>query len=262
METIHIGDLTALHAAPRGGARPRPVLFIHGYFVDGSIWRDWLDFFAECGVHGYVVHLRGRCGSKPGTNFGRTSIDDFADDASAVARHIGATAIVGHSMGGLVAQKVAERGDVDAAVLITPAPPRGISVLSPAVALRQIRYLPWILGARVVHPGREDLRALVMNRVPSQQQDELLDRTLPDSGRAGRDMSVTGVPIDASRVRCPLLVIAAQDDRFIPAPIVARIAKRYNAPLQTVEQQGHMVIVETDWPRSPDPGQQWIRERT
>ena len=262
MQTINIGDLTALHAAPRGGARPHPVLFIHGYFVDGSVWRDWLDLFAERGVNAYAVHLRGRCGSKPGTNLGGTSIDDFADDASAVARQIGATAIVGHSMGGLVAQKVAERGDVDAAVLITPAPPRGISVLSPAVALRQIRYLPWILGARVVHPGREDLRALVMNRVPRQQQDELLDRMLPDSGRAGRDMSVTGVPVDARRVRCPLLVIAAQDDRFIPAPIVARIAKRYDAPLETVEHHGHMVIVEPDWQALADRVEQWIRERT
>ena len=262
MQTIHIGDLTALHAPPHGSARSRPVLFIHGYFVDGSVWKDWLDFFAERGVNAYAVHLRGRWGSKPGTNLGRTSIDDFADDAAAAARQIGARVIVGHSMGGLVAQKVAERGDVDAAVLITPAPPRGISVLSPAVALRQIRYLPWILGARVVHPGREDLRALVMNRVPPQQQDELLDRMLPDSGRAGRDMSVTGVPVDARRVRCPLLVIAAEDDRFIPAPIVARIAKRYDAPLVTVEDHGHMVIVEPDWQVLADRVERWIRERT
>lgn len=262
MQTIHIGDLTALHAAPRSGARRRPVLFVHGYFVDGSIWKDWLEFFAERGIGAYAVHLRGRAGSKPGTNLGRASIDDFADDASAVARHIGAAAIVGHSMGGLVAQKVAERGDVDAAVLITPAPPRGISVLSPAVALRQIRYLPWILGARVVRPGREDLRALVMNRVPLREQDELLDRMLPDSGRAGRDMSVTGVPVDASRVRCPLLVIGAEDDRFIPAPIVARIAKRYDASLVTVERHGHMVIVEPDWQTLAGRVERWIRERT
>jgi len=262
MQTIQIGDLTALHAAPSGAARPNPVLFVHGYFVDGSIWNDWLEFFAERGVNAYAVHLRGRAGSKPNANLGRASIDDFADDASTVARHIGAKAIVGHSMGGLVAQKVAERGDVDAAVLITPAPPRGISVLSPAVALRQIRYLPWILGSRVVHPGREDLRALVMNRVPREEQERLLDRMLPDSGRAGRDMSVVGVPVDASCVRCPLLVVAAEDDRFIPARIVARIARRYNATLVTAERHGHMVVLEPDWQSLADRVERWIRERT
>jgi pimeloyl-ACP methyl ester carboxylesterase len=262
MQTVQIGDLTALHAAPSSSARPHPVLFVHGYFVDGSIWNDWLEFFADRGVNAYAVHLRGRAGSKPTTNLGRASIDDFADDASTVARHIGAKTIVGHSMGGLVAQKVVERGDVDAAVLITPAPPRGISVLSPAVALRQIRYLPWILGSRVVHPGREDLRALVMNRVPREDQERLLGRMLPDSGRAGRDMSMTGVRVDASRVRCPLLVVAAEDDRFIPARIVERIARRYDATLVTVERHGHMVILEPDWQSLADRVERWIRERT
>ena len=262
MKTIQIGDLTALHAAPSGAARPHPVLFVHGYCVDGSIWNDWLEFFAERGVNAYAVHLRGRAGSKPNADLGGASIDDFADDASTVARHIGAKAIVGHSMGGLVAQKVAERGDVDAAVLITPAPPRGISVLSPAVALRQIRYLPWILGSRVVNPGSEDLRALVMNRVPREEQERLLDRMLPDSGRAGRDMSVVGVPVDASCVRCPLLVVSAEDDRFIPARIVARIARRYDASLVTVERHGHMVILEPDWQSLADRVERWIRERT
>lgn len=261
MESIRINDLTVLRSIPNGGSR-RPVLFVHGYFVDASIWTGWLRFFAERGVTAYAVSLRGRDGSKPGTDVGRASIEDFADDASSVAREIGAAAIVGHSMGGLVAQMVAARGDVGAAVLVTPAPPRGISVLSLRVFLRQIRYLPAIFLSRPVYPGREDLRELVMNRVPPAMQDALLDNMLPDSGRAGRDMSVVGVPVDRSRVRCPVLVVGAEDDLFIPLRIVERIAKRYNAPLVTAEHHGHMVVVEPNWQELADRVERWIREHT
>jgi pimeloyl-ACP methyl ester carboxylesterase len=258
--TTRIGELTALHASADGTTRA-PVLFVHGYFVDASVWTRWLTFFASRGVTAYAVNLRGRAGSRPAADLGRASIVDFAEDASAVAREVGATTVVGHSMGGLVAQKLAERGDVSACVLVTPAPPRGISVLSPRVAVRQLKYMPDILRSRVVHPGREDLREIVLNRVPADQQEALLERMIPDSGRAARDMSITGVPVDASHVRCPVFVVAAEDDRFIPARIVERIARRYGAPLDLVRRHGHMVIVEPEWEQLADRVERWIRAR-
>jgi pimeloyl-ACP methyl ester carboxylesterase len=261
VQTITIGDITVLRALPANRSGP-PVLFVHGYFVDGTVWSQWLPFFAARGMTAYAINLRGRSGSRPGTSLGHASMEDFADDASQIARDVGAAAVVGHSMGGLIAQKLAERGDVKTAVLITPAPPRGITVLSPRVALLQLKYLPSILMSRPVHPGRDDLRKVVLNRVPSKQQDELLKRMLPDSGRAGRDMSITGFPVDASRVRCPMLVVAAENDKFIPPQIVARIAKRYDATLRTEPDHGHMVIVEPGWESLAADVERWIREHT
>jgi pimeloyl-ACP methyl ester carboxylesterase len=213
-------------------------------------------------VTAYAINLRGRSGSKPSAALGRASMDDFVEDASRIARDVGATAVVGHSMGGLIAQKLAERRDVDAAVLVTPAPPRGITVLSPRVAFLHLKYLPSILLSRPVTPGREDLREVVLNRVPASQQDGLLSRMLPDSGRAGRDMSITGYPVDATRVQCPMLVVAAEDDLFIPPHIVKRIAARYHATLRVVENRGHMVIVEPGWETLAADVERWIREYT
>jgi pimeloyl-ACP methyl ester carboxylesterase len=257
IETLHFGDVGALFARPVDRHHD-PVLFVHGYFADATVWDAWLEFFAARGTPAYAVHLRGRAGSNPIRDLGAVSIDDFVDDASAVARAVGAATVVGHSMGGLIAQKLAERGVVNAAVLITPAPPRGITVLSPRVAIRQLKYLPSLLLSRVVRPGRTDLRALVMNRVPADRQDALLDQMVPDSGRAGREMSVTGVSVDRDRVRCPLLVIGAEDDQFIPAPIAGRIAKRYRAPLEIVPGRGHMIILEPGWERLAERVETWI----
>ena len=246
LETVRIGNLTTLRMAGRS-AGERPVLFLHGYFADATVFADWLPFFAARGFAPVALNLRGRGGSRPGTEIGGVSIDDYVEDAALAARALGRPLVVGHSMGGLLAQRLAELDLVDAAALIAPAPPRGITVMTWQLAIRQFKYLPAIAASRPVRPSREDVRALVMNRVPADQQDELIDRLVPDSGRAGRELSITGVPVDASRVRCPLLIVCGTDDRFIPAKTVARVARRYGVPLRLMSGRGHMIVLEPGW---------------
>jgi len=253
-----IGSLSVDHAVAHQVTRPR-VLFIHGYFATANVWTEWLPFFAARGFPAYAVNLRGRAGSMPDIDLGRASIQDFVDDAASVAAHFDAPPlVVGHSMGGLVAQCLAARGLARAAALITPAPPRGIPVLTPRVAIKQLKYLPAIVRSRLVVPDREDLRTLVLNRVPHDAQDAMLDQLVPDSGRAGRDMSLTGVPVDAARVRCPMLAVTADDDRFVPQHVVAKVARRYAAPLHTFKDHGHMIVNEPEWETLADLVARWF----
>jgi len=259
IETIRISDLTVLRALPDHATRP-PVLLVHGYFGQAAIFTEWLAFFAARGVPAYAVNLRGRADSRTGTHLGRVSISDFVEDAARVARELDHPVVVGHSMGGLIAQRLAERGVVHSAVLVTPAPPRGITVLSRRLALKQLKYLPAILRARIVRPSRADLCELVLNRVPPEMQGAVLDAFVPDSGRAAREMSITGVPVDVDRVRCPLLVIGAGDDHFIPLRIAERIAMRYGAPIRVFEGRGHMLVIEPKWEAVADVADRWIQE--
>ena len=261
IETIRISDLTVLRALPAHATRP-PVLLVHGYFADATVFNDWMTFLATRGVPAYAVNLRGRADRRTGTHLGRASMRDFVEDASRVARELGKPAVIGHSMGGLIAQRLAERDEVSAAVLVTPAPPRGITVLSPRLVRKQLKYLPAILRSHIVQPAREDLRELVLNRVPSQLQEMVLDAFVPDSGRAALDMSITGVPVDVQRVRCPVLVILAADDEFIPKPIGERIAKRYGASTRVFDGRGHMIVIEPGWEDVADVADRWIREQT
>jgi pimeloyl-ACP methyl ester carboxylesterase len=257
IETIRVDDLTVSCARPVNATR-RPVLFVHGYFATSSMFTNWLPFFASHDVPAYAVNLRGRGGSRGDVDLGRVTISDFVDDAEKVARHLGKPVVVGHSMGGLVAQCLAARDAVYAAVLISPAPPRGITVMSPRLAIKQLKYLPAIFGSRPVLPSREDLREIVFNRTPRELQDEMLNQLVPDSGRAGKEMSISGVPVDRDRVRCPMLVIGARDDQFIPVKIAERVARRYGAPVRILEGRGHMSIVEPGWESLADSIEQWI----
>jgi len=258
IESVRIGDLTVLRKMPAHG-RGVPILFVHGYFADATVFTDWLEFFAARGWPAYAVNLRGRGGSRPDIDLGRASISDFVDDAASVARALGGPVVVGHSMGGLIAQQLAARHDVRAAVLLAPAPPRGISVLSPRLLLKQLKHLPAIVLSRLVRPGREDLKEMVLNRIPPTRQDELLEDLGPDSGRAGRDMSIAGVHVASGDVTCPLLVVAGEDDRFIPIRIAERIAGRYGAPLHRLRDHAHMLILEPGWESIATFVEGWIR---
>ena len=258
-EAISIDGLTVLRALPAGTPR-RNVLFVHGYFADATIWDAWLPRFAAHGFAAYAVNLRGRGGSRPGAPLGSASMEDFISDARVVARALDMPAVIGHSMGGLIAQRLAADGVVSAAALITPAPPRGIPLFVPRLALKQFKYLPATLLARVLHPNREDLRGIVMNRVPRDRQEYFLNKLIPDSGRAGRDMSMTGVPVNRAHVRCPIRVFTASDDRFIPPRIVRRIAKRYGVEAEVLQDHGHLVICEPGWEALADSIARWLEQ--
>jgi pimeloyl-ACP methyl ester carboxylesterase len=257
LEQIRIGDLTVLAARPARAVHP-PVLFVHGFYAQASVWEHWLPFFSARGFPAYAVNLRGRAGSGPGARLGGVSVNDYVADAAEVGRTLGRPAVVGHSMGGLIAQRLAELDVVRAAALIAPAPPRGIPLLSWKFVIKQLKLLPRALTSRVIDPNRDDLRELAFNCMPRPLQDVALGELVPDSGRAGRELSLTGVAVSRRRVRCPLLVIAAERDHFVPARIVARVARRYGAPLRTIPDHGHMVIIEPGWESLAGDVADWI----
>ena len=270
LDTITIGSLTVRSAQPTpkagAGARP-PILFVPGYFATAWVYESYLPFFADRGYAGFAVNLRGREGSTlpSGTLLGRVTLEDYIEDARAVARwlveRLGKPIVIGHSMGGLIAQKLGEEGLARALVLLSPAPPRGISVMTSPVIRRQMRYLPALLRSRRIVPRFSDMRALVLNRVPAAEQESIFAQFIPDSGRAGRDMSLGAVRVDADRLRangCKVLVVTSDDDRFIPPRIAQRIAQRYHAPLYIARGHGHLMLREPGWQEAADFIAGWL----
>lgn len=272
LDTITVGDLTLASAQPRAGSRSKPpILFIPGYFASAWVYESYLPFFAERGYAGFALNLRGREGSAlpSGTMLGRVSINDFIDDARQAARwlteRLSRPIVVGHSMGGLIAQKLGEEGLARALVLLSPAPPRGISVMSGKLLRRQLRHLPALLRSKRIVPRWSDMRELVLNRVPETEQKATFARFVSDSGRAGREMSLRSVKVDAERVRsngCPVLVVTSDDDRFIPPRIAQRIAQRYRAPVYMARGHGHLMLQEPGWNEPASFIAQWLERET
>ena len=261
-DTVAIEGLSVVVARGASGHAPRPpLLLVHGLSGGAWYWARYQAFFAERGVTSYAVDLRGRGASRPVPDLGRVAMADYVADALAVARHLPEPPVViGHSMGGLVAQKLAEAGAVRAAVLLCSAPPRGIVLASRALVARQIKHLPAMLRSRPLAGSRADHDHLTFNRVPEGERAALFALLVPESGRVAREISVGAVAVDESRVRCPVLVASAEHDHFVPPPVARRLARKYGAAFRLFAGHGHFLVWEPRWEGPAAAIDAWIAE--
>lgn len=275
-----LAGLTAWHAVPRLDPeavverRSRPVLFVHGMWEGAWFWETWLGFFARRGWQGWAIDLRGhgasRDDSKAGRRrLGRHSLHAYLDDArrafeALTESHGENPVVIGHSMGGLVAEKLAEMLEPPAAVAVTPAAPRGFfAVQTPELAKAVLHHLFDILLWRPLETTRAEAVALELNRLPPEEQDRAHALMQPESGRQAFDVSVVGLPVDRRRIRRPLLLIGGSDDRITPAKLVRRVARRLRAGCRECEYReyeghAHMIVFEPGWERVAGEVAEWV----
>lgn len=255
-----IGDLLLERITPSGRVKGS-LLFVHGMWGGSWYWANYLRAAAEAGWEAWAINLRGHHGSRPVPDLGCISVLDYVQDVLDCLQALGEVVLVGHSMGGLITQKVAETGGVRAAVALTSAAPRGILVLRWPVLSRMVKYLGPIFRNRAFTTSRADANALVLNQLPPNQQAWAYDRLVPESGRAARELAFGLIAVDEARVRCPLLVVGGERDAITPMAVQRRIARKYNADYREVAGHGHMLMLEEGWERPFKEILEWIEAR-
>jgi pimeloyl-ACP methyl ester carboxylesterase len=121
---VSVGPVTlTISEAGRGG---RPLLLVHGFTGARSDFEDFLVPLAERGWHVVAPDLRGHGESDQPTEESAYSFERFADDLLALVDVLGWSRLVllGHSMGGMVAQVLARRAPerLDALILMDTGP--------------------------------------------------------------------------------------------------------------------------------------------
>jgi len=95
------------------GSGGRPLLLVHGFTGAKEDFTDWLDPLAELGWHAVAIDNRGHGASEKPTNRSEYSFELLAADVLALADDRwgpgSSFVLLGHSMGGMVAQVVAMR---------------------------------------------------------------------------------------------------------------------------------------------------------
>jgi pimeloyl-ACP methyl ester carboxylesterase len=239
-----------------GGDGP-PLVLVHGLAGAAA---NWLELTSRLGRgHRLIVpELPGHGGSSPLP--AAPGLDAYADRVRLVAAHEDAlpAAIVGHSLGGLVALRLALRhpDDVRAVVLAAAA---GISS-----ATRQAEFWVALFGlarpTKAVAPlrrvlgRRPRLRAPVFSRIEVADPYSLSPRMVEgflaaarlhtDVLSAGRAMVRDDPRADLDRVRCPCLVLWGARDRQVPIGDAFDYARRLRAPCRTIADCGHLLIGE------------------
>lgn len=252
---VAVDSLAVMTPLPTTSA---PILCLHGLFAGAWVYDDALLRIAARGHAVQALSFHSHLSASARAAIGRQSIGDLCDEAAESARALDRPIVIGHSLGGLVAQMLVARNLARAAILISSAPPRGIAVLSAPLLARMTRYLPALLMSRAFKPSDADLDALVLNCVPVPDRAAIRDRLVPDSGRAARQAALGVVAVPVSAVRAPVLVVSGDRDRFVPLGVARRIAARYAVPLHIAPGHGHFLFAEPGWELHLDAMLDWI----
>ena len=218
----------------------RDVLFIHGWWAAGWVWSLVADRFDAAGFRTHKLDLSG-----PESD--RSTFSDNLHEALSAARSIGNPILVGHSAGGLLAMKMAERVEPPACIAITPAAPAGVLPHPSAILIRfMVAALPSLLLGQDFFP-RALLRQLVLNRLDLAEQDDIIEEMRPVSASQVRMIIPSLIAVDRSRLRSPLLVVGASEDRLTPVAQTRAIARRYGADYREYSNAAHYILREPAW---------------
>jgi pimeloyl-ACP methyl ester carboxylesterase len=248
-----------------------PVLMLHGMCCTGEVWKHFRGFFEERGARVYTPTLRPeqRTHARPPRELRKLGFEDYVRDvveiAAEIERENGAPPVViGHSMGGLLAQALAERGKVQAAVFISPSPPAGVRTFA-AHAWWATMAVGRALGAvpSAIRPTRGTTNSIVFNRVPQDEREAAFVGMVHESGRAFLDLG--SYAINEQSIRVPVLTVAASQDRLVPASLVRRTAQKYaNVGGELIEYpgHGHWLYAEPGWEKPATEIYDWLAART
>ena len=258
-------QLEVITQEPQSDARPTPVLFVHGMWHAAWCWAEhFLPYFAEHGYASHALSLRGHGSSEGRERLRWTSLTDYVADVIQVAGQLPAPPVlVGHSMGGMVVQKYLESHQAPAAVLLGSAPPKGLIPATLRFARRHplaflkssltLSMFPVIGTPSLCREflfsegiGEEDLAAYF-----ARMQDEAF--------RAYVDMMLLSLP-RPERVKTPLLVLGAANDKAISPCEVEATARTYGTPAEIFPDMAHDMMLEASWQAVADRMLGWLDE--
>ncbi|SFF71483.1 alpha/beta hydrolase [Blastococcus tunisiensis] len=254
-----------------------PVVFVHGLWLHATSWEPWVEYFA---ARGYEPIAPGWPGEPPTAEEARANPDtvagygigDIADHYSEIISGLASPPVViGHSFGGLVAQRLHGMGVSRACVVLSPAqfkgnlalPPTQLRTAWPVLSRPGLRKKTWSHSA-------DSFARTFANAVPRPESDALYAAYgIPSPARPLFQASVANVSlrseasVDTRRERGPVLLIAAGKDRTVPEATV-RAAYRIQSrnpgvtELRVFPDRGHSMGADAGWREIADTALEFL----
>ncbi|MBK5912316.1 hypothetical protein CCR85_12525 [Rhodothalassium salexigens] len=233
------------------------LFFCHGMWSTGACFDLLAGDLRALGYRCHAPTLPGHDvdpACPPPEGLGRLSMTDYVDALETELRAFDPRAIiVGHSMGGLLAQLLAARGLGRGLILLAPAPMAGANTTHPSPSTIFLPHLArWGFWRRPHKPGWGRVRWGVFNGVPEDEARAWYNAYVWESGRALAELAFwwadpgRATRVDTARVTGPVHIFAGRRDRITPLGFARHTARAYGdrASLTVLPDAGHWLIGE------------------
>lgn len=242
--------LNVVQAGPPQGA---PLLLIHGAWHGAWCWQgNYLEAFADAGFHAHALDLCGHGASPARRPMRWNRIRDYVDDAASVIAGMPAPPIViGHSMGGFIAQHLMARG----------VPMRGVGLLAAlphtgalAVTLKTLWRTPLtllrVIGTASLYPMVADPAAAAHLFLDPDADPETIAafhaRLTDESFMAFLGMIALALPRRPAASPPVCVVGGGLDQLFSPAS-QAGLARRFGTSAHIIADGPHDLMLSHSW---------------
>jgi pimeloyl-ACP methyl ester carboxylesterase len=236
------------------------LLFIHGMWTTALFWENYSNFFMSKGYDTKAVTLLYHGDSK--SRLKDIGVMDYVKQVEAdISKMTDKPIIIGHSMGALIAQKLAEKDLAAKLILIAPSAPEGISVMKLSV-LRTFsaNICTTLLKKPFIIPPGNAIYGL-MNTMSQEEQTAIYRDFVYESGLAAYEIVRGRIAIDDSKVTCPVLVIAGGQDKVTPPKVAKKVANKYNALYREFPEHCHFSMVKgLQWEKVARDLYDWVKE--
>jgi alpha-beta hydrolase superfamily lysophospholipase len=258
-----------------------PVVFIHGLWLHATSWAPWAELFSEAG---YDPIAPGWPGDPDTVEAARANPDAIADHGiDDVTRHYQAIIdtlaarpiLIGHSFGGMIAEKLLGLDYGAAAIGIDAAQIKGVLPL-PLSALHAT--LPVFKNPANKHKAvsltAEQFRFSFGNAVSPEESDALWERwTIPAPGKPLFEAAAANFALHspakvntANSGRGLLLLIMGGQDHTVPEVITKATLKQYRhssavTDLEEFADRGHSLTIDSGWREVADVCLAWLAKQ-
>jgi len=253
----------------------KTILFITGAFVHNSCWDEWKLFYENLGYEtlsppwpnkeAAAAELRQRHPDAKVAAMRLPALTTFYEDIAASLPE--KPIIIGHSIGGLIAQILNGKGLAAAAVAIHSVPPQGLFTFKLSFLIAGWGPLGLFTNAnKTFMMSFKQWQYAFANGLPQDlQQKGYAQFAIPESKRIVRDTTTSAAKVDFSKPHNPLLLIAGTEDHTIPASLNFSNYKKYTdensiTEFTEFEFRNHFVIGAPGWLEIARHIQKWLEK--
>jgi pimeloyl-ACP methyl ester carboxylesterase len=246
--------------------RPQAI-FIHGMWSRAGVWDRWARAFETAGYPCTVVALPGHGEAQTDLDVAGLGIQAYADAVAAVAADFERPILIGHSMGGLIAQLVATRTPIAAAVLINSAAPAPVFPFRPKMLPGLARHFAkWRLWRKAFRLNAWEAQYLLLNGLAPVEGSAIGAALVGESGRVAYELGFGSLNwtksnyVDRARVECPLLALAGGRDRIVPIDVSRSMSKYYGNAMTFREypDRAHWLLGEPQFESRIEEALTWL----